>query len=188
MAGQLGEDVRIEVGSPGGTRSAFLIERDGRPSQAVAVPFFAVCEGESLGCRVELLIDRDESADTGRVVVVELRAKRLPAGAAVSTTMLGRLPLKALTEQAVMQAGGPVFEPGQKFSYDATDALTLVNAKSQRGTLQIPDSDLHKVAKVARKAGRSRIAAVKETFGVSRPTAWRAIGRAEKAGHDIGGN
>jgi hypothetical protein len=57
----------------------------------------------------------------------------------------------------------------------------------RKGSPIIREDDLERVARVARAAGKSRIQAVREEWGVSRATAWRAIDAARKAGHDVGG-
>lgn len=170
---------------PGPIKGGFYVAAEGKRPGVVPVPFLAVCLGP--GLHVELAIDVDERQE--RLAVTSIRVSQEPGGPAINTTTLGRLPLKALTASAIAEAtayewssqtaGRPLPEAGEV----ATEAT-----RSRRGTLQIRDDGLEEVARVAKRAGRSRIAVVASHFLVSRPTAWRAIKRAEAAGFDAGGN
>jgi hypothetical protein len=145
----------------------------------------------------DLVVTLGVNDDSGKVSVSRLEVLQREGGPPITSTTLGRLPLRAIREHSV-SAAAKLFplDPEQveivqrtvgPGVYDKLGRALSSRPLGRKGSPIIREDDLERVARVARAAGKSRIQAVREEWGVSRATAWRAIDAARKAGHDVGG-
>ena len=144
----------------------------------------------------DLVVTLGVNDDSG-VSVSRLEVLQREGGPPITKTTLGGLPLDDVLFAAA-SAAAKMFpldpeqveivqrtvEPGV---YDKLGRALSSRPLGRKGSPIIREDDLERVARVARAAGKSRIQAVREEWGVSRATAWRAIDAARKAGHDVGG-
>jgi hypothetical protein len=144
----------------------------------------------------DLVVTLGVNDDSGVVSVSRLEVLQREGGPPITSTTLGRLPLASIRDRAA-SAAAKLFplDPEQVEIVQSTvgphardmlgHALTS-RPLGRKGSPVIREDELERVASVARDAGKSRIQAVREEWGVSRATAWRAIDAARKAGHDVG--